>query len=52
MTLTALIAMLLVSLVALPLGALAALMWNAIPSTGIGDVYPDERLLSAIGAWR
>ena len=50
MTLSALLAMILLALVALPLGALAAMVWTAIPTAGIGDTFPDERLLASIGA--
>ena len=48
MTLTALLAMIVMALIALPVIALAAMMWNAIPTAGFGDIFPDERLLKAI----
>ena len=50
MTLSALLAMIMLALVALPVGALAAMVWTAIPTSGIGDTFPDERLLESIGA--
>ena len=50
MTLSALFEMILLALVALPIGALATMVWTAIPTAGIGDTFPDERLLESIGA--
>ncbi len=48
MTLSALLAMLAITIIALPVMALAAMLWNAIRTAGLGDVMPDERLLAAI----
>ena len=48
MTLTALIAMLVIAVIAVPVVALAATLWNEIRTAGLGDVFPDERLLAAI----
>ena len=50
MTLSALLEMSLLALVALPVGALATMVWTAIPTAGIGDTFPDDRLLESIGA--
>ena len=49
MTLTTTLDMILFAALALPVTAVAILMWNAIQTTGLGDVFPDEGLLKAIG---
>jgi len=48
MTVSALIALFLITLAATPVAALAVMLWNSIGQAGFGDVFPDERLLAAI----